>query len=301
MTSPSTPQDLLARLIGPLAPIRDRLSHGPETRRVVPSAQVLEADVFACLMQSYARRFGIKPDGYLVSLWSQKYLATVIVPVMALSVIGGRAVHADIENLAIVVDDEGEPVALRLPSAFIAEGADQAASLLVSTHLIPLVDAQAMRRRLSRKVFSGQHGTLSRVNSPTVSGEDRRLCPAHPDDRCQRQHRPGRTAASTQDRLSAAAPALGCRNDGPRTRVAGTLSLVRTLSQDNGIGIIIVLHDINMASRFCDTIAALHSGRVIMQGTPEAILTPEALDLIYGLPMDVMIHEATKRPLAIAR
>ncbi|MDZ7874103.1 MAG: siderophore-iron reductase FhuF [Rhizobium sp.] len=122
---------------------------------MVPSAQVLEADAFACLMQSYARRFGVKPDGYLVSLWSQKYLATVIIPVMALSVIGGKAVQADIENTAIVVDDDGEPVALRLPAAFTTEEADQAASLLVSTHLTPLIDALARRSGLSRKVFWG--------------------------------------------------------------------------------------------------------------------------------------------------
>ena len=155
MNGLSRPEDLLSRLSGPLAPIRDKLSDGPEIRRVEPSAQVLEADAFACLMQSYARRFGVKPDGYLVSLWSQKYLATVIIPVMALSVIGGKAVHAEIENTVIVVDDDGEPVALRLPAAFTAGQSDQAASLLVSTHLTPLVDALARQSGLSRKVFWG--------------------------------------------------------------------------------------------------------------------------------------------------
>ncbi|KPF58574.1 siderophore-iron reductase FhuF [Rhizobium sp. AAP116] len=151
----SRPEDLLARLSGLLSPIRDRLSHGTEIRRVEPSAQVLEADAFACLMQNYARRFGVKPDGYLVSLWSQKYLATVIIPIMSLSLIGGKAVHAEIENTAIVVDDDSEPVALRLPNAFTAEEADQAASLLVSTHLNPLIDALARQSGLSRKVFWG--------------------------------------------------------------------------------------------------------------------------------------------------
>lgn len=150
-----SPQDLLRQLIGPLAPIRDKLSHGPEIRKVVPSSQVLEADAFAFLIQSYARRFGIKPDGYLVSLWSQKYLATVIIPVMALSAIGGKAVHADIETTAIVVDDDGEPVALRLPSDFTTEEADQTAPLLVSKHLTPLIETLASQAGLSKKVFWG--------------------------------------------------------------------------------------------------------------------------------------------------
>lgn len=79
------------------------------------------------------------------------------------------------------------------------------------------------------------------------------------------------------------------------------LSLVRKLSQEKGLGIIVVLHDINMASRFCDTITALHSGRLIMYGSPEQIMTPEALHRIYGLPMRVMAHESTGKPLAFAR
>lgn len=79
------------------------------------------------------------------------------------------------------------------------------------------------------------------------------------------------------------------------------LSLVRKLSQDKGLGIIIVLHDINMAARFCDSITALHSGQVIMQGNSETIMTPDTLQRIYGLPMDIMQHEPTGRPLAIAR
>lgn len=79
------------------------------------------------------------------------------------------------------------------------------------------------------------------------------------------------------------------------------LSLVRKLSKEKGLGIIIVLHDINMACRFCDTIMALHSGRVIMQGAPETIMTHDALQQIYGLPMDVMTHGPTGRPLAFAR
>ncbi|THV20900.1 siderophore-iron reductase FhuF [Peteryoungia ipomoeae] len=155
MSGIASPQDLLARLIGPLAPIRGRLSDGAEIRRVVPSAQVLEADAFAFLIESYARRFGVKPDSYLVSLWSQKYLATVIIPVMALSVIGGRAVRADIETTEIVVDDDGQPVALRVPSDFTTEDGDQAASLLVSTHLTPLIEALARRSGLSKKIFWG--------------------------------------------------------------------------------------------------------------------------------------------------
>ncbi len=55
-----------------------------------------------------------------------------------------------------------------------------------------------------------------------------------------------------------------------------------------------------MAARFCDEILALHSGRLIARGAPEAIMTPEALAAIYGVTMDVILHQGTGRPVAVA-
>ncbi len=39
------------------------------------------------------------------------------------------------------------------------------------------------------------------------------------------------------------------------------LSLVQRLSHSKGLGVVLVLHDVNMAARFCDEILALHSGQ----------------------------------------
>ncbi len=77
------------------------------------------------------------------------------------------------------------------------------------------------------------------------------------------------------------------------------LSLVQRLSREKGLGVIVVLHDVNMAARFCDEIVALHSGRLIARGTPKEIMTPETLERIYGVRMDVMTHAATGFPVAL--
>ncbi|CDN94090.1 ATP-binding cassette domain-containing protein [Agrobacterium tumefaciens] len=77
------------------------------------------------------------------------------------------------------------------------------------------------------------------------------------------------------------------------------LSLVQRLSREKGLGVIVVLHDVNMAARFCDEIVALHSGNLIARGTPEEIMTPETLERIYGVRMDVMTHAATGLPVAL--
>jgi iron-chelate-transporting ATPase len=79
------------------------------------------------------------------------------------------------------------------------------------------------------------------------------------------------------------------------------LSLVQRLSTERGIGIIVVLHDVNMAARYCDEIVALHGGRLIAQGTPEQILTPAQLQAIYGISMGVMRHPDTGEPVSYVR
>jgi len=79
------------------------------------------------------------------------------------------------------------------------------------------------------------------------------------------------------------------------------LSLVQKLSRKKSISVIVVLHDVNMAARFCDEIVALHSGRLIAQGVPTDLMAPDALQQIYGVAMDVIVHPSTGKPIAIAQ
>jgi iron complex transport system ATP-binding protein len=76
------------------------------------------------------------------------------------------------------------------------------------------------------------------------------------------------------------------------------LSLVRSLSRERGIGVIIVLHDINMAARYCDEIIALRDGRMVVYGTQAEILDEAILDRIYGLPMGILPHPVTGAPIS---
>ncbi|MFC7397820.1 ATP-binding cassette domain-containing protein [Chelatococcus sp. GCM10030263] len=78
------------------------------------------------------------------------------------------------------------------------------------------------------------------------------------------------------------------------------LSLVQKLSHSKGLGVVLVLHDVNMAARFCDEILALHTGRLIARGMPSEIMTPQALKTVYGIDMAVMAHPLTEHPVAVA-
>lgn len=77
------------------------------------------------------------------------------------------------------------------------------------------------------------------------------------------------------------------------------LSLVHALSAKKGLGVIVVLHDVNMAARFCDEIIALHSGKLIVRGTPDEVMTSQQLARIYGVEMSVIAHPQTQRPIAL--
>lgn len=79
------------------------------------------------------------------------------------------------------------------------------------------------------------------------------------------------------------------------------LALVRRLSGERGLAVVVVLHDVNMAARFCDEILALRQGHLIARGAPDHLVTPEALAAIYGIAMGVMPHPAWSCPLAFIR
>jgi iron complex transport system ATP-binding protein len=68
------------------------------------------------------------------------------------------------------------------------------------------------------------------------------------------------------------------------------LALVRELSHELGLGVMVVLHDVNMAARYCDHLIALHGGKLLAQGSPAELLRSETLEAIYGIPMGVMAH-----------
>lgn len=79
------------------------------------------------------------------------------------------------------------------------------------------------------------------------------------------------------------------------------LSLVRRLSQERGAGIVVVLHDVNMAARYCDELIALRGGRLIARGTPADIMTTPCLERIYGIEMSVIPHPETGLPVSFVR
>ncbi|HEY0289182.1 MAG TPA: heme ABC transporter ATP-binding protein [Pseudomonas sp.] len=79
-----------------------------------------------------------------------------------------------------------------------------------------------------------------------------------------------------------------------------TLHAVREFA-NRGAAVLVILHDLNLAARYCDRVLLLESGRPYALGTPEAVLVPEALKAVFGLEVLVQAHPERGHPLIIAR
>lgn len=76
------------------------------------------------------------------------------------------------------------------------------------------------------------------------------------------------------------------------------LALIQRLSRQRGLTVIAVLHDINMAARYCDHLAALRGGEMIAEGGPETIMQAQVLADIYGIPMGILPHPQGGAPVS---
>ncbi|OOF42814.1 iron-hydroxamate transporter ATP-binding subunit [Rodentibacter rarus] len=76
------------------------------------------------------------------------------------------------------------------------------------------------------------------------------------------------------------------------------MQLIHRLSRELNLGVVIVIHDINLAARFCDHLVALHSGKLLAQGNAHDIVNTPSLQQIYGIELNVIKHPNTYRPVS---
>ncbi|PIO98082.1 ABC transporter ATP-binding protein [Pleomorphomonas carboxyditropha] len=65
------------------------------------------------------------------------------------------------------------------------------------------------------------------------------------------------------------------------------MKLLTRATRELGKTAVVVLHDINFASRYSDHIVAMRDGRLHSQGTPAEMITPEVLRDLYGTAFEV--------------
>ncbi|WP_305094573.1 ABC transporter ATP-binding protein [Prescottella sp. R16] len=60
--------------------------------------------------------------------------------------------------------------------------------------------------------------------------------------------------------------------------------------------VIVALHDLGLAARFCDTVVLLDGGRVVAQGAPADVFTVERIRDVYRVDVQIIEHPTTGRP-----
>lgn len=75
------------------------------------------------------------------------------------------------------------------------------------------------------------------------------------------------------------------------------MRLLRTLADEHGKTVVMVLHDINFASFYSDYIIALRHGKLLRQGSTEQMIQPDVLREIYN--MDFTVQEVDGNRLCV--
>ncbi|MFJ7755985.1 ABC transporter ATP-binding protein [Peribacillus muralis] len=75
------------------------------------------------------------------------------------------------------------------------------------------------------------------------------------------------------------------------------LQIVEKLNKEQKITTVMVLHDINHASRFSHEIITMKEGEIIKIGSPAEIITPAVLEEVFRIDARVMIDPANGAPV----
>lgn len=71
------------------------------------------------------------------------------------------------------------------------------------------------------------------------------------------------------------------------------MDVIRNLSREKSLAVVIVLHDLNLASRYCDRLVLLNSGQVFAMGKPEEILINSNIKTVYKVDAEINYSKKT--------
>jgi iron complex transport system ATP-binding protein len=60
-----------------------------------------------------------------------------------------------------------------------------------------------------------------------------------------------------------------------------------------------VLHELSLACRYADHLIAMKNGRIVIEGTPDEVVTAQIVEDVFSLPCDVITDPRSGTPLVI--
>jgi len=72
------------------------------------------------------------------------------------------------------------------------------------------------------------------------------------------------------------------------------LELVKKFARKNKLIVILVSHDLNLATRYCDKLMLLNSGKIHTIGKSQDVITPDNIKEVYNIEIDINYNKRTK-------
>ncbi len=67
--------------------------------------------------------------------------------------------------------------------------------------------------------------------------------------------------------------------------------------RDSGVSVVVALHDLNLATAFCDEVLVIHQGQAVCLGKPAEVLTADLIREVYGVEVRILHPEGDETPL----
>lgn len=78
--------------------------------------------------------------------------------------------------------------------------------------------------------------------------------------------------------------------------IAHQLDILATL-KDSGVSVVVALHDLNLATTYCDQVLVLHQGCAVCLGRPAEVLTADLILDVYGVEVRILHPDGDDKPL----
>jgi iron complex transport system ATP-binding protein len=78
------------------------------------------------------------------------------------------------------------------------------------------------------------------------------------------------------------------------------LELIKNLNRESGLTVVMVLHDLNHAAKYSDSIIVLQRGEIVAAGAPAEVVTADMLRSVFEVEVDLW-HDQERKPVFIAR
>ena len=77
-----------------------------------------------------------------------------------------------------------------------------------------------------------------------------------------------------------------------------TLEVVRNLAE-KGVGVLMVIHDLNLAARCSDQMVLMQCGKIVISGTPQEVLQRDTIARVFKVEASIGVHPLSGTPLVI--